>query len=390
MNVLYANWQCFGADDIIEAFQNLGHEVNWIELTETSHERVDWSLVEFLETKIKEVGIELIVSFNYFPTLSEACRNTNCKYMAIVYDSPSIKVYSPSIINECNYVFVFDKAISDDLNKKGVQTVFYAPLAVNVERLSKIKVTDEELRHYGCDIGFIGSLYNEKHNLYDRLTERTKDRQLIGYLEGIMEAQLKVYGYNFLKECLKPDIIKAMYEAMPFEVEEGSLTDKEYVYSDYFLCRKLANIERTRNLSLLSRYFNVHLYTNNQDVSIGNCINMGKMNYYTEMPKTFQASKINLNMTVRSIRTGIPLRAMDIMGTGGFLLTNFQEDFLLHFEPDKDFVYYASQEELLEKSEYYLKHETERKRIASNGRKRIKEDHTYEKRLKALLEIITR
>lgn len=139
MNVLYANWACFGADDIIEAFEHLGHNVNWIELSDISHEKIDWDLVEFLKDRIKEMNIEVIFSFNYFPTLSVACKDTECKYIAMVYDSPSIKVYSPTIINECNYVFIFDKAICDDLNQKGVKNVYYAPLAVNTERISKLK-----------------------------------------------------------------------------------------------------------------------------------------------------------------------------------------------------------------------------------------------------------
>ena len=37
----------------------------------------------------------------------------------------------------------------------------------------------------------------------------------------------------------------------------------------------------------------------------------------------FANSKVNLNITLRNIKTGIPLRALDIMGAGGFLLTNY-------------------------------------------------------------------
>ena len=35
------------------------------------------------------------------------------------------------------------------------------------------------------------------------LTEYTR-----GYLEGIIEAQLKVYGYNFIKETLSEEMVK--------------------------------------------------------------------------------------------------------------------------------------------------------------------------------------
>lgn len=49
----------------------------------------------------------------------------------------------------------------------------------------------------------------------------------------------------------------------------------------------------------------------------------GYIDYMKEMPVMFANSKVNLNITLRNIRTGIPLRALDIMGAGGFLLTNY-------------------------------------------------------------------
>ena len=105
------------------------------------------------------------------------------------------------------------------------------------------------------------------------------------------------------------------------------------------------------------------------------------------MPLVFQNSKINLNITLRSIIYGIPLRAIDIMGAGGFLLTNYQNDFGLHFTDGKDFASYSDREDLYNKVEYYLKHEDERKEIAENGCKEVRANHTYEKRLAEMLEI---
>ena len=96
------------------------------------------------------------------------------------------------------------------------------------------------------------------------------------------------------------------------------------------------------------------------------------------MPYVFAISKINLNITLKSIQSGIPLRAMDIMGAGGFLLTNFQADFLDYFTPEEDFVYYNDTEDLLNKIEYYLSHDKERKEIAENGHRKVKENHSFE------------
>ena len=93
---------------------------------------------------------------------------------------------------------------------------------------------------------------------------------------------------------------------------------------------------------------------------------MGPVDYYSTMPLVFRHSRINLNITLKSIRTGVPLRCMDIMGSGGFLLTNFQSDLLDLFVPDEDFVFYESETDFIDKIRYYLSHEASRQQIIAN------------------------
>ena len=115
---------------------------------------------------------------------------------------------------------------------------------------------------------------------------------------------------------------------------------------------------------------------------------MGVADYYSEMPYVFSHSKINLNITLKSIHSGIPLRCMDIMGNGGFLISNFQEDFLDYFVPDEDFVYYTDADDLLNKIDYYLSHEKERKEIAENGHQKVKKNHSFEKCFSDIIHIV--
>ena len=388
MNILYVNWDCLGASDILEAFREIGTTIYEVEISDASHEKVDWDFVNQIGLIIEKCKIDLVFTFNFFPTISEACYKFERIYLAWVYDSPSIKVYHPSIINECNYVFIFDSSVVWELRNKGIKTVYYSPLAVNMKRLDNLKGSSRERDRYCCDVAFVGSLYNEEHQLYERLVEKSNNLYLIGYLEGIMEAQLKVYGYNFLQECLTPEIVKSIYEIMPVEVADGSLTNKEFIYADYFLCRRMACIEREKILKLLAINHRVNHYSNKTEHQLGNVVECGKVDYYDEMPYAFRYAKINLNMTLRSIKTGIPLRAMDILGAGGFLLTNYQEDFLLHFESNNDFVFYGSVEELQDKAIWYLKHEDERQRISKNGREKILKNHTYKNTLEKMLKVV--
>ena len=114
----------------------------------------------------------------------------------------------------------------------------------------------------------------------------------------------------------------------------------------------------------------------------------GIVDYVSQMPVVFHNSKINLNMSLRSIQSGIPLRALDIMGAGGFLLSNYQPELAEYFEDAKELALYASPRELLDKAAYYLSHEEERRQIAAAGLRKVRELFSYEVRVKRMLELV--
>ena len=99
------------------------------------------------------------------------------------------------------------------------------------------------------------------------------------------------------------------------------------------------------------------------------------------MPKIFNLSKINLNMTMRPIETGLPLRIFDILSSGGFCMTNFQEELLDMFTIGEDIEAYSSIEELVDKCGYYLEHDDIRRNIAARGYEKVKNTHNILNRM---------
>lgn len=385
MNIIFINWACFCAYDVHEALYKLGHRIQDITITDKAHTEIDELFLADLSKQIKESHCELVFSLNYFPTVSIACQQNNCHYISWIYDNPQTKVYDQTATNSCNHIFTFDSYMAKQLNLRGVSTITYAPLAANVSRLTSSAITPKHIAKYQCEVSFVGSLYNESHNFYERLLSKAQTPYLTGYLEGILEAQKRVYGYNFLAECLTPEITKMIHKYMPYLPSEGSYIREEEIYADYYLAHRLATIERTELIYCLSEFFDVHLYTH-EKVQIGKAKNRGNIAYMNEMPFLFRIAAINLNCTLRSIKNGIPLRAMDILGAGGFLLTNFQEDFLQHFEEDKHFVSYSTLQEALDKCDYYIEHEDARKRIANHALSLMEKEHTFEHRLQLILK----
>ena len=385
MNILMFDWKIFGKKDIIYAFEKIGHNVTSVE-TELVMERFSKRFDCMFEELITKKEYQLVFTINYSVVVSNCCNRNNIKYACVIYDSPLVSLYSYTITNKCNYIFIFDSALYNELKQGGINTVYYMPLAVNTDRLDNMENTQTIKKIFECDVSFLGSMYNEKYTFYDRL--KGMSDYTSGYLEGLMQAQINVYGDYFMEKLLKGRVLDELENIMPYTPNKDGIETPQYIYANYFLARKLAEIERYEILLKISSKYKTNLYTHNKTPDLPDINNMGSIDYYTNMPYAFRFSKINLNITLRSIRSGIPLRAMDIMGAGGFLLTNYQEDFLKHFVPGEDYVYYESIADCLTKCDYYLSHDEERKQIAQNGHDKVKKYHNYPLRLSQILEIV--
>lgn len=386
MTFFYLEWNSFCNEDMFEVLQELGHRV--IKIPFTGYKMSEEEIARVLDKNLKQCPCDFLFSFNYFPKVSKYCMEHNLKYVSWVYDSPHIHVYSYTVLNACNYIFLFDYAMYEELSSAGIRTVYYMPLGVQDKRLGRLRNTPEKRAKYICDISFVGSLYSEpKHRLYDKF--QNIGGYAKGYLDGLIRAQLHVQGYNFLQEMLTPDIVEEMQKAYPTNPNAETVLSPEGIYTDYVLARQVTAIERREILEKLGQKHKVSLYTYDRDVKIQGVENKGLLDYYDDMPYAFMNSKINLNITLRSIKTGIPLRALDIMGSGGFLLTNYQQEMFEYFEADKDFVYYTDYEDLLDKVDYYLEHDEERKSIAANGCRKVREQHNMKLRVQNILDVLT-
>ena len=210
-----------------------------------------------------------------------------------------------------------------------------------------------------------------------------------GYVDGLIEAQLLVYGYNFIEECVTPELIEAFCKVRPelINFPDSMKVDTKAVIAQHIISVKVAEQERLRYLKALSEHFNVDLYTGSDTYSMPLIHNRGFAKTNTEMPIIFHQSKINLNLTAKSIRSGLSLRIFDVLGCEGFLITNYQAELPEHFNIGEDLEAYTSLDDLMGKCEYYLSRDKDRQEIAHNGFEKVKKYHTYDIRLTQMLEI---
>ena len=386
MNILIYRYGSICEPDIIETFHKLGFQVD--EETSLIKNKIlsDNDCIQIVSERILQNQYAFVFTINFFPWLSHLCNLTHLPYLSLIVDSPVLQLYDNAIKNPCNRIFMFDKASYLDFYDKNPNCIFYLPLATNVTRTNKLfNTTASELKKkYEADISFIGSTYQEKCAFNQiKLPEYES-----GYAMGIIEAQLKVYGYNFIEEMLSDDFVqKFMKYAQNIDVAANEIPIYRAIVAQHFLSVKVGEQERLRLLKLISEHFDVNMYTGSNTSSMPLIHNCGYASSLVDMPLIFHKSKINLNITAKSIRSGLSLRIFDVLGCGGFLITNFQSELPDYFEIGKDLVTYESPQDLLDKCSYYLKHEDERIEIANNGYEKVKQFHTWDIRLVQLLQL---
>lgn len=387
MKILIVDSKSFGIFPLVQAMEQAGWQTEIIKTDIRGRRRIP-ELTEEMEEALNTKAYDAIFSFNYYVVIAEFCHQKGIPYISWVYDHPLVSLYSYTIIYDTNYVFLFDYAQYQELRKIGIKQVYYLPLASNT--LEYFPNISEKKGDFQMDISFVGSLYNNaKNDLYAKFSQA--DEYTKGYLDALVDAQQKIYGQYILRDSLSIGILQELQRVCPYDednregVEPASL-----VYEDYFLARKVTAKERQEALAYLAKKHKVHLFSDcKADENMG-LIQAGRIDYYRQMPWVFRQSKINLNITLKSIQTGIPLRILDIMGAGGFLLTNYQSEMEEYFKSGVHYDYYGSMEELEEKAAYYLKHEELRMKIAEEGHTAVKRDFNYQVQLKKMMDLIKR
>lgn len=386
MNILCYRYNSICEPDVIETLTSFGHQVDEIREEMTKKELSPKECLNLLSETLKKKKYDMVFSINFFPIVSEVCNIFKTRYVCWIVDSPVMELYSYSIRNPWNRIFLFDYALYEEFAPENPGCIFYLPLGVNCERLDALisTITADEKQTYSAQVAFVGSLYTEKCP-YNRLKE--DGTYLKGFLDGLIEAQLKVYGYNFLEECVNNEIVAEFKKRVPFYCfPEKANANEKAALAHLYLGNKVTEQERLRLLKAVSEKFQLDLYTGSDVSALPEANYKGLAKTMTEMPKIFHLAKINLNLTSKPIRTGIPLRVWDIMGAGGFVLTNYQSELEHYFKIGEEIEVYASEEELLEKISYYLEHEEERSAIARRGYENVKTNHLLRIRIEQMLK----
>lgn len=301
MNILCYRYGSIVEPDIIDGFKELGNQVSEICLEIYNKNTTPLEGLTALKDELMRHSYDFVFSINFYPFIAEVCNIFQIRYLCLTVDAPVLELFSNSIRLPWNRIFLFDRAQYEDFHPLNPECIFHLPLAGNPARYVSVirNATPDLIRKYSADISFVGSLYTEKCP-YDRL--QTEDAYLKGYLEGIMDAQMQLPGCYLLEELLPDIIVDSFRDAMPHSTFRPRIPGARAVlWLRNTICVPRSLPQSASPSQLTCSRYPVCLYTGSgtTGLPVKNC---GRVKTHTQMPLVFANSKINLNITSRSIR----------------------------------------------------------------------------------------
>lgn len=212
-------------------------------------------------------------------------------------------------------------------------------------------------------------------------------RDFSGY--DLMVSSLPNLVDRFRNDGMKSELLRLGFEPRVLE----KLTDREKRYDIVFVGGVRAHHRRgVEVLERLCREFDVRIWGYGLETLPANspvrASHMGTA-WGVEMFQILRDAKIAVNRHIDVAEDyANNMRLYEATGVGSLLLTDYKQNISDLFEPGKELVTYRDAAECVELAGYYLAHEDQRETIARAGQERTCRDHTYEQRMRELVDII--
>ena len=117
-------------------------------------------------------------------------------------------------------------------------------------------------------------------------------------------------------------------------------------------------------------------------------MHQGRGVYNHEKVRAFRSAKIVVNNLLYSEIWGVNARCFEAAGAGAFQMVDWRPGLGQLFEDGKELITFRSIADLKQQIDYWLPREADRRAIAEAGMRRAHQEHTYEHRLKLLLDTL--
>ena len=200
-------------------------------------------------------------------------------------------------------------------------------------------------------------------------------------------SKLKKFKYNTAVDAKR---YKTKFRGYKYDITfagNPAFEDREYLLAKIIynfgsiniFCRSFdfyKSVEEIQKQNLLDDYF-LELYRQSYK---------GYVETQKELSKIYSSSKINIDIAKNN--NSISYRSFEIMASGGFLISQKNNELITKFENGKEIEIYETDDELIDKIKFYLSNLNIAQYIAVNGKKNTVSNHSFYDRLKNMLKVI--
>lgn len=353
-------------------FENKGYEVKV----------VDYNADEIAAITAQKPSI--VIGFFLDNALLKLAGRTGCPVVSWLSDKINVRnVDAAGADRSLFYLFSLDPQDVEGLKQKGINAVLL-PCNSGLDPMTMPEITEQDREKYGADISFVGESITLKHNPYFEFVLNFS--HLIKHMDDVINRQAAGFTKNSLKENYgRGDVDK--FSTSHITQYTQLLVDRDL---DFALGCEASSRIRKRLVSLTGVSYKAKVFGDEfwRQIEVGFLKALPATDYWTETPKVYRLSKINLNIS-KMFFNGTVQRVFDIVYCGGFCLTDYRDDLKNWFEPGKEIETYKDETEFVEKVRYYMEHETERNEIAQNGNKRLLKEHRVSDRIDTVMKTVT-
>lgn len=126
MKLFFYRYNSICEPDVIDTFKRLGLQVDEERIEIYKKDLLPSECANIVSPKLINGGYTFVFTINYFPWLSEICQVLNIVYISLIVDSPVLELYSESISNSVNRIFLLTECFLTNLSNttKGIYFTF--------------------------------------------------------------------------------------------------------------------------------------------------------------------------------------------------------------------------------------------------------------------------
>ncbi|WP_206810943.1 glycosyltransferase family protein [Paradesulfitobacterium ferrireducens] len=354
----------FVIDGYVEGFIQNGHRVLVLNIQNTFDEESLAQIMDFQPDVILGYGFNAILKYRD----GYLFRMLNIPVVALHYDNPCMSL-TDDMSNEFQsypdyyFHFIWDYSFIDLFKEKGIKNCYKTLLATDPDKFYPLKE-----RTFESSLAFVGNISLE-------WPQSKNIKTIADFIDTVILNKIQTLDLPVL------DIVRKLIEDQEFKSIKQIFHNQPYKFWShvYYLVHVKGSAIMRKYILDCIEGLDIHVYgASNWNKS--NLFFHDKVPYGRELSKVYQKYALNLNISSLQLETSVNNRVFDVFASKSFLLSDYRKDMETIFPDHWRYITYRSPEELGEKGDYYLTHESERKELTDELYHIVINHHTYKLR----------